>query len=97
MLFLGRLFLLISVVGWPGAVCILMLILLPQEGLLSQVVACEPSPHFNWSIKTRACDWAVEGKGGTGGLRVGAGERKKRTKGEGEWMGGWRKRRKKKT
>ena len=37
---------------------------------------CEPSPHFNWSIKARACDWAVEGKGGTGGLRVGTGREK---------------------
>jgi len=61
---------------------ILVLILLPQEGLPSEgcpspscteLISCAPSPHFNWSIKTRACDWAVERKGGNGGLRVGAG------------------------
>ena len=32
----------------------------------------ETSSHFNWSIKARACDWAVEGKDGAGGLRMGA-------------------------
>lgn len=38
----------------PGAVCILMLITLPQEGLpgtgsesRTQVTSSEPSPHFN--------------------------------------------------
>jgi len=44
-----------------------------SSGSHTQVISCEPSPHFNWSIKARACDWAVEGKGGMGGLRVGAG------------------------
>ena len=29
---------------------------------------CNPI-GFNWSIKARACDWAVEGKGGAGGFR----------------------------
>ena len=33
----------------------------------------DPAPHFNWSVKAGACGWAVEGKGGTGGLRVGSG------------------------
>ena len=42
--------------------------------------------HFNWSVKARACDWAVEGKGGTGGLRVRAGREEKRTREEGERM-----------
>jgi hypothetical protein len=41
--------------------------------LSTQVILCEPSPHFNWSIKVTACVWAVEKKGGTGRLRVGAG------------------------
>jgi hypothetical protein len=65
-----------------------MLIVLPQEGLHlssspshTQVIACEP---FNWSIKARACDWAVEGKGRTRGVRVGAGTEEKRMRGEGE-------------
>jgi hypothetical protein len=39
-------------------------------------------------MKARACDWAVEGKGGTGGLRMGAGR-----EGE-EDKRGWRKKRK---
>ena len=62
------------VVGYPHAVCILMLILLSQEmaptrnGSCTQMISCEPSPHFNCSIKARACDWAVEGKGGAGGF-----------------------------
>lgn len=30
----------------------------------TQVMPYEPSSHFNWSVKARACDWAVEGKGG---------------------------------
>lgn len=66
--------------GCPDAVCILMLILLPHEGLLlmssplcTRVISCDPSACFNCSIEARACDWAVEGKGGKGGLRVGAG------------------------
>ena len=65
--------------------------MVPQEGLAptsnpshTQVLSCEPSPHFNWSIKARACDWAVEGKGGTGGLRVGAGREAEEDKGEGK-------------
>lgn len=60
-----------------------MLILILQEELGStskpshtQVMSCEPSPHFNRSINTSACDWAVEGKGGTGGSRVGTGTEK---------------------
>jgi hypothetical protein len=39
-----------SAVDSPGAVCILMLIPLSQEGLwtgVSQVTSCEPSPHLN--------------------------------------------------
>jgi hypothetical protein len=40
---------------------------------MSQVISYEPSPHFNWSIKARICDWAMEGKGGTGGSMVEAG------------------------
>jgi hypothetical protein len=42
--------------------------------------------HFNWSVKARACGWTVEGKGGTGGLRVRAGREEKRTREEGERM-----------
>jgi hypothetical protein len=30
----------------------------------------ETSSHFNWAIKARACDGAVEEKGETKGLRV---------------------------
>ena len=45
--------------GCPGAVCILMLILLPQEGLAArkrsesgtQVISCEPSAHLSWEEK----------------------------------------------
>lgn len=33
----------------------------------TQVISCEP---FYWSTKARASDWAVEGKDGTGCLRV---------------------------
>jgi hypothetical protein len=64
-----------NVAGYPDAFLILMLTLLPQEGLplpssrsCIQVISCEPCSHFNWSIKSGACDRAVEGKGGTGGL-----------------------------
>lgn len=32
-----------------------------------------PSPHFNWPIKDRACDWAMCGEGGLEVMRVGAG------------------------
>jgi hypothetical protein len=44
------------------------------------VISCELSPHFNWSIKASACggqrwDWR---------LRVRAGIKKKKTRGEGE-------------
>lgn len=60
-----------AVVVCPGAVYILMLILLPKEGLpvrrgrsWTQVISCEPSLHSNWSIRARACDWAVEREGG---------------------------------
>jgi hypothetical protein len=69
-----------------------MLILLPHEGLSlkssashTQVISCEPSPYFNCSIKSRACDRTVKGKGWTEGLR-GGGEagRKKRMRGEAE-------------
>jgi hypothetical protein len=79
-----------SIMSCPG-VCILMLILLPQEGLplmrgplQARVILWEPSPHFNWSIKARACDWAVEEKGGTGVLRVGAGRERGRRVPEGK-------------
>jgi hypothetical protein len=51
-----------------------------------QVISCEPSPHFNWSVKARACDWAAEGKGGTGGLRVAAGGERRRGERGGERM-----------
>ena len=36
-------------------------------------------PILTGQIKARACDWAVEGKGGAGGFRVGE-ERKERDK-----------------
>ena len=59
-----------------------MLILFPQEGLptrsspsCTQVISCDPAPHFNCSVKVGACGWAVEGKGGAGGLRVGSGRK----------------------
>ena len=80
--------------GCHDAVCILILILIPQEGLppmsslsCTQVISCEPSPHFNWSIKARACDWAVEEKGGTGGSTGGQVEKGRKTIGEGEVRG----------
>ena len=59
--------------GGPDFVCIL----LPQEGLPlasspshTQVISGEPAPHFSWSVKVSAWYWAVEGKSGTGGLRM---------------------------
>ena len=62
--------------GCPGAVCILMLILLPQEGLLqmrsrthSQVISLSLIFILTGQIKTQANDRALEVKGGTGGLR----------------------------
>ena len=77
--------------GCPDAVCILMLVLFPQKRLpltsspsCTQVISCEPSLNFNWSIKARACDWAVEEKGGTGVLRVGAGRERGRRVPEGK-------------
>lgn len=46
----------VGAVGCPGAVYILMLILLPQREVaktrsdwLTQVISCEPFPHSNWS------------------------------------------------
>ena len=39
-------------------------------------------PILTGQIKTRACDWAVEGKGGTGGFREG--EKGRRTDRGGE-------------
>lgn len=57
-----------------GAICILMLILLPQEEkFITQVISCEPSLHFSWPLKAKAYDWPVEERGGTEGLRVGVG------------------------
>ena len=58
----------LSGVGCPGAVCILMSILLPQEGLPlkrshTQVISLNLLPILTGQIKARACDWAVEGKG----------------------------------
>jgi hypothetical protein len=41
------------------------------------VISCKPSSHFNWSIKARVCDWAVEEKGGSGGSKVGPGRGEK--------------------
>ena len=62
--------------GFPGAVCILMLILLPQEGLPpmrgsspTQTISLKLLPVLTGHIKTRARDWALEGKGGSGGQR----------------------------
>ena len=62
--------------GCPGAVCILMLILLPQEGLLqmrsrthTQVISLSLIFILTGQIKTQANDRALEVKGGTGGLR----------------------------
>jgi hypothetical protein len=42
-----------------------------------QVISCELSPHYNWSVKASTCDWAVEGKDGTRGLGK-SGERRSR-------------------
>ena len=38
----------VCAMDWPDAVCILMLILVPQEGL---TLISRLSLHFNWSIK----------------------------------------------
>ena len=35
-------------------------------------------PILTGQIKARACDWAVEGKGGAGGFREGERERKRK-------------------
>ena len=61
----------VDVVGCPGAVCILMLILLPQEGLplmrgplQARVILWEPSPHFlTGKIKAKAVSFREGGKG----------------------------------
>lgn len=47
----------------------------------TQIVSYEPSPHLNRPRKARVCDWAVEGKGGTGDSKVGVGREKKRMRG----------------
>ena len=53
--------------GCPGVLCILMLILLPQEGLRG--FHTNLLPILTGQIKARTCDWEVEGKGGAGGFR----------------------------
>ena len=70
--------------GCPGAVCILMLILLPQEGLLpmrsgshTQVTSLSLLPILIGQMMSRADDWPVEGKGGAGGLGK-------------QWKGSWK-------
>lgn len=73
-----------SVVGCPDVVNSVSSRGVAHDELSShtQVISCESSPHFNWSFKARACDLAVEGKGCTGGLRVGSGiEAKENEKG----------------
>lgn len=62
--------------GCPNAVCVLILILLPQEGLpptnsrlCSQKISGETSSHFKWPIKARGHDLAVVRIGRTGGER----------------------------
>lgn len=78
--------------GCPDAVYILMSNLLPQEGLsptsnlsCTLVISCESSPHFNWSIKTRALIGQWRGKIGLEVSEWGQIERgEKRTRGEGE-------------
>ena len=62
--------------GCPGAVCILMLILLPQEGWPmmrsrshTQVISLSLFSILTGQIKARPDDWAVEVKGVSGGLR----------------------------
>jgi hypothetical protein len=66
----------VLIVGCPGAICNLILILLPQEGLpqggigsCTQVISCETSPILTGEIMARACGWAMEGKGGAGSCR----------------------------
>jgi hypothetical protein len=57
-------------VGCSGAVS-LMLILFPPTWSRShtQVISLKLLPVLTGHIKTRARDWAVEGKGGSGGQR----------------------------
>ena len=66
--------------GHPGAVCILMLTLLPhpQEGLPQEGVdhmlrrfLVSLLPILTGRTKARACDWAVEGESGVGGFSGG--------------------------
>ena len=40
-----------------------------RSGSCTQMNWCEPSPHLPGKIKTRVCNWAVEGKVGAGGFR----------------------------
>ena len=59
-----------TIVGCPDAVCILMLILLPQEGLpLTHVISLNFLPILTGQIKARPDDWSVKRKDGTGGER----------------------------
>lgn len=43
-------------------------------------------PILTGQIKAKACDWAVEGKGGSGGLRMGAGKEEEEDRAERERM-----------
>ena len=59
----------------PGAVCILMLILLPQKGLTKSKVDLvlrqlhvKVPPNLTSQIQAKSCNWAVKGKGGPGGF-----------------------------
>ena len=69
-----------------GAVCIFILILLPQvrlpnnEWIIYMVISCENSPHFNRKIRSRACVLALEAKVGLELLEVGGREGRRRQK-----------------
>jgi hypothetical protein len=57
----------------------------------TQVISWELSPHFNCSMKARACDRAVEGKAGMEVLRVEVGgevEEDERGRGKNRRRGG---------
>jgi hypothetical protein len=56
-----------------------------RSGSHTQVISCEPLPVLTGQIKARACDWAVEGKGGLEVIESGEGKKREEEEVEGRW------------